>query len=56
MSEKIFKIFQKFKPLNDLNLLFGDKDSQSQCFWIEILDEKNINILLGVYYGHPKKI
>ena len=45
----------KFKSQNDLNLIFCDKYNKFHCCWIEILKEKNPNILLGVYYRHPKK-
>ena len=45
----------KFKSQNDLNLIFCDKYNKFHCCWIEIQKEKNPNILLGVYYRHPKK-
>ena len=45
----------KFKSQNDLNLIFCDEYNKFHCCWIEILNEKNPNILLGVYYRHSKK-
>ena len=45
----------KFKPRNGLNLTFCDEYNESHCYWIEILNEKSPNILLGVYYRRSKK-
>ena len=45
----------KFKPQNGLNLTFCDEYNESHCYWIEILNEKSPNILLGVYYRRSKK-
>ena len=45
----------KFKLRNGLNLTFCDEYNESHCYWIEILNEKSPNILLGVYYRHSKK-
>ena len=45
----------KFKSQNDLNLIFCDEYNKFHCCWIKILNEKNPNILLGVYYRHYKK-
>ena len=46
----------KFKPPNNLKLTCFDEYNEFQCCWIEVVNEKNPNILLGVYYRHPKKI
>ena len=45
----------KYKPQNDLNLTLRDEYTEFRCCWIDILNEKNPNILLGVYYRHPIK-
>ena len=46
----------KFKPQNDLKLTFRDEYNKFQCYWIEILNLKNPNFLLGVYYRYHRKI
>ena len=45
----------KFKLRNDPKLTFCGKYDEFQRYWIEILNKKNPNILLGIYYRHPKK-
>ena len=45
----------KFKSQNDLNLIFCVEYNKFHCCWIEILNEKNPNISLGVFYRHHKK-
>ena len=39
----------------DLDMRYFDKKNEFQSCWIEILHEKQPNILIGVYYRHPKK-
>ena len=34
---------------------YFDKNNEFQLCWIEILHKKQPNILIGVYYRHPKK-
>ena len=45
----------KYKIRNDLNISFADDENEFQFFWIEIINDKNPNIILGVCYRHPKK-
>lgn len=39
----------------DLDISFCDDDNEFQFKWIEIINEKSINILVAVCYRHPKK-
>ena len=39
----------------DLNISYFDDQNEFQCKWIEIVIPKASNILVGVYYRHPKK-
>ena len=39
----------KYKVRNDLNISYYDEDNEFQCYWIEILNDKKPNILIGVY-------
>ena len=43
MSKKLF-----------LEITYSDEDNEFQCSWIELLNEKRPNILVGVYYRYPK--
>ena len=45
----------KFIDRNDLNISFFDENNEFQCKWIEIINKNSVNILIGVYYRHPKK-
>ena len=45
----------KFKPQNDLDIAYHDTDNEFQSTWIEILNGNNPNIIIDVYYRHPKK-
>ena len=55
MSEGInFKLIN-FKPRKYLEMTYYDEDNEFQCSWIELLNEKRLNTLVGVYYRHPKK-
>ena len=45
----------RYKIRSDLNISYFDEDSEFQCFWIEILNDKKPNIIVGVYYRHPRK-
>ena len=44
-----------FKPIKDLEITYSDEDHEFHCSWIELLNEKRPNILVGVYYKHPKR-
>ena len=44
----------KFKSRKDLDLIYHDGENEFQSYWIEILNEKEPNIIIGVYYRHPK--
>ena len=45
----------KFKSRRDLDLPFHDDDNEFQSCWIEILNKKEPNPIIGVYYRYPKK-
>ena len=45
----------KFKSRRDLDLAYHDNDNEFQSCWIEILNKKEPNTIIGVYYRHPKK-
>ena len=45
----------KYKVRSDLNISYCDEDNEFQGYWIEILNDKKPNIIIGVYYRHPKK-
>ena len=45
----------KYKIRNDLNISFVDEGNEFQRFWVEIINEKNPNIIVGVHYRHPKR-
>ena len=45
----------KFKPRKDLGISYFDENNEFQSCWIEILHEKEPNILIGVCYCHPKR-
>ena len=45
----------KFIPRKDLDLQVYDDKNEYQSKWIEIIDSKKVNTLVGVYYRHPKK-
>ena len=44
-----------YKPRKDLDIAYNDEYNEFQCCWIEIINQNNPNILVGTYYGHPKK-
>ena len=44
-----------FKPRKDLEITYSDEDNEFQCSWIELLNEKRLNILVEIYYRHPKR-
>ena len=44
----------KYKVRNDLNISYYDEDNEFQYYWTEILNDKKPNIIIGVYYRHPK--
>ena len=45
------------KVLNrtDLDISFCDDFSEFQGTWIEIINKRTNNILVGVFYRHPRK-
>ena len=45
----------KFKSRKDLNLTHHDDENEFQSCLIEILNEKEPNTIIGIYYRHPKK-
>ena len=45
----------KFKPWKDLDIVYHDTDNEFQSTWIEVLNDNKPNIIIGVYYRHPKK-
>ena len=45
----------KFKSRRDLDLAYHDDDNKFQSYWIEILNKKEPNTIIGVDYRHPKK-
>ena len=45
----------KFKPRKDLDISYFDENNEFESCWIEILHEKQPNILISVYYRHPKR-
>ena len=44
-----------FKPRKDFEITYSDEGNEFQWSWIELLNEKSPNILVGVYYRHPKE-
>ena len=44
-----------FIPRTDLDRNYCDENNEFQCKWIEIINPKKTNIVIGVYYRHPKK-
>lgn len=45
----------KFVPRKDLDLSILDNNNEYQSKWIELIDGKKMNTLVGVYYRHPRK-
>ena len=45
----------KFKPQKDLDTAYRDKGNEFQSICIEILNDNKPNMIIGVYYRHPKK-
>ena len=45
----------KYIERKKLDLSFCDDNNEFQTKWIEIINEKNVNILIGVFYRHPRK-
>ena len=45
----------KFKSRRDLDLVYHDNDNDFQSCWIKILNKKEPNTIIDVYYKHPKK-
>ena len=45
----------KFKSRRDLDLAYHDNDNDFQSCWIKILNKKEPNTIIDVYYKHPKK-
>ena len=45
----------KFKSRKDLDLTYHDDENEFQSCWVEILNKKEPNTIIGVYYRHPKK-
>lgn len=45
----------KFITRKDLNISVFDDKNEYQCIWIEIINTKEKNTLIGVYYRHPRK-
>ena len=45
----------KFKTRKDLDILYLDEDNEFHCCWSKILNQNRPNIVIGVYYRHPKK-
>ena len=45
-----------FKSRKDLEITYSDEDYEHQCSWIELLNEKKPNMLVGVHYRHPSLI
>ena len=44
----------KFKPWIDLDIAYHNTDNEFQSTWIEIFNNNKPNIIIGVYYRHPK--
>ena len=45
----------KDKVRNYLNIFYYDENNELQCYWIEMINDKKPNIIIGVYYRHSKK-
>ena len=45
----------KFISRKDLDIKYCDDDNEFQSKWIEIVNRKKINIVIVVFYRHPKK-
>ena len=54
-SEFYVKKGLKFKSRKDLDLTHHDDENEFQSCWIEILKEKLVNTIIGIYYRHSKK-
>ena len=42
-------------PRKDLNIKLKDDNNEFESCWVEIINDKEPNILLGVFYSHPNK-
>ena len=40
----------------DLKVSFYDQNNEFQSYWIEIYNKNSSNIIVGVFYRHPKKL
>ena len=45
----------KYIPRKDLDITFYNDQNEFQCKWIEIINNKKSNTVIGVFYRHPKK-
>ena len=45
----------KFKERNDLKFSFFDDENEFQSKWVETSNGKTTNIVVGIFYRHPKK-
>ena len=45
----------KYQPRKDLNMKIKDATCEVETCWIEIIMDKQPNILISVVYCHPKK-
>ena len=45
----------KYLERSDLDCCIFDDLNEFQSKWIEVINEKHANILIGVFYRHPKK-
>ena len=53
--DSTLRVIFKFKPRNGLRTSYVHDKNEFQPYWIEILLDNNPNILIGVFYRHPKK-
>ena len=44
----------KYIERKDLNVNIADGNNEYQSFWIEIFNKNSSNIVVGVFYRHPK--
>ena len=44
-----------YKPRTDLDIQYNDEFSEFQPKWIEIINRKGKNTVLGIMYRHPRK-
>ena len=51
----LYKKGLKFKSRTDLHFTYHNDENEIQNCWIEILNKKEPNTIIGVYYRHPKK-